>query len=402
MSAPQTIVPLVRRQETVRVLALSRLAALPAIFLGERLVQHPGPHSAPFEPLLAAATVYALITFAAAYAPRPRRLPPQLLAAFDFAFVWALTYTSGGPFSQLRYAFFLLPIGAALLLRPALTAAASAVVVVGYVVLALTYPASGTSADDFELTQGVYLIWMGLVAVLLAQLLARRAEQVERLSAGRGRLVAQALDAEDRERRRLASALHDDAVQNLLAARHELAAGGERAFVEQGLDRTIGQLRDAVFDLYPAALDHAGLAAALEAVAAHAGRRAGFRWEVKVDPNAEGLHDQLVFSLARELVINVTKHAQASALTVNVRRTGAELVLEVADDGVGLDPERLRAAPLEGHIGLASATERVEALDGALEIAAQPGQGTLVRARLPLAVAELGYASVPLDPRPQR
>ncbi|HEY4279573.1 MAG TPA: ATP-binding protein [Conexibacter sp.] len=402
MTGSPAIIPLAQRRETVRVLALSRLAALPAIFLGERLVAHPSPRSAPFEPLLAAATAYALLTFLAAYTPWPRRLPPQLLAALDFAFVWALTYTSGGPFSQLRYAFFLLPIGAALLLQPALTATASAVVVIGYVVLALTYPASGTSADDFELTQGVYLIWMGLVAVLLSQLLARRAAQVERLSAGRGRLVAQALDAEDRERRRLASALHDDAVQNLLAARHELAAGGERAFVEQGLDRTIGQLRDAVFDLYPAALDHAGLAAALEAVAAHAGRRAGFRWTVDVEPAAAGLHDQLIFSLARELVINVAKHAQAQALTVTVRRTASELLLEVADDGIGLDPARLRVAPLKGHIGLASATERVEALDGALEIAAEPGQGTLVRTRLPLAIAELadhGERSAPRQGR---
>lgn len=370
------------RGESVRIWALIRLAALPAIFLGERLVAHPSPRSDPFGPLLAAATVYALITFVLACRPQWRQLPVRLMAPLDLAFLWALTYTSGGPFSQLRYAFFLLPIGAALLLRPALTAAASLVVVVAYLGIALLYPTE--DAGDFELTQAVYLLWMGIVAVLLSRLLARRTDEVQRLSADRGRLVAQALDAEDRERRRLAAALHDDAVQNLLAARHELAGGGDLAFVQHGLDRTIAQLRDAVFDLYPAALDHAGLAAALEAVAAHAGRRAGFSWQVEVDDEAAGDHDQLVFSLARELLINVAKHAGAEHVTVRVRATPVELRLEVADDGRGLDPARLRSAPLEGHIGLASATERVEALDGELEIASEPGHGTLVRARIPL------------------
>lgn len=369
-------------RESVRVWALIRLAALPAIYLGERLVAHPTPRSDPFGPLLIAACAYAIVAAAVAYAPRVRQLPLQLLALLDLGFLWALTYTSGGPFSQLRYAFFLLPIGAALLLRPALTAAASLVVVISYVAIALLYPTR--DAGDFELTQAVYLVWMGIVAVLLSQLLARRADEVERLSADRGRLVAQALDAEDRERRRLAAALHDDAVQNLLAARHELAGGGDVAFVQHGLDRTISQLRDAVFELYPAALDHAGLAAALEAVAAHAGRRAGFAWQVEVSEEAVGLHDQLLFSLARELIINVAKHSGAANATVRVRATPAELLLEVADDGRGLDSARLRSAPLEGHIGLASATERVEALDGVLEIAAEPGHGTLVRARIPL------------------
>lgn len=372
------------RGESVRIWALIRLAALPAIYLGERLVAHPSPRSDPFEPLLAAATAYALVTAALAWSGRGRQPPVQLLVVLDLGFLWALTYTSGGPFSQLRYAFFLLPIGAALLLRPALTAAASLVVVLSYLAIALLYPTTG--AGDFELTQSVYLLWMGIVAVLLSQLLARRADEVARLSADRGRLVAQALDAEDRERRRLAGALHDEAVQNLLAARNELASGGgDLAFVQHGLDRTIEQLRDAVFDLYPAALDHAGLGAALEAVAAHAGRRAGFDWQVEVDADAAGgPHDQLLFSLARELIINVAKHADATHMTVRVRATPGELQLEVADDGRGLDPARLRRALLDGHIGLASATERVEALDGALEIASEAGQGTLVRARIPL------------------
>ena len=121
---------------------------------------------------------------------------------------------------------------------------------------------------------------------------------------------------------------------------------------------------------------------------------------VEVDPDAAGVRDALVFSIARELIANAVRHAHGTRIDVRVRRPPGELVVEVSDDGRGLDRERLRAAPREGHIGLASITERVEALDGRLEIASAPGQGTMVRARLPVedappAVAPAPPASVP-------
>jgi two-component system NarL family sensor kinase len=377
-----------------RALALVRIAALPVILAGERLVEHHPAQSELFVPILAVAAAYAVGALFVGYVPGGEVVPGSAYAALDLAFICALTYTSGGPFSQLRYAFFFLPLGAALLLGPRYTTAASLAAVLAYVLIALVHPATGDldEAVRLEVVFALYLMWIGLAAVLLSFLLTRRTDEVRELAESRGRLVAQALDAEDHERRRLAEALHDEAIQNLLAARQELSAanGHDLDLVRLGLDRTVEQLRDAVFDLHPYVLEHAGLTAALEALAEHQARRARFRWQVEVDEAAAGVHDQLVFSIARELVVNAAKHAGASELRVSVRRLDGDIVLEVADDGRGIDPRRVAAAPLAGHIGLASCAERVEALDGSLEIGPREEGGTRIRVTVPAEAALLG------------
>lgn len=219
--------------------------------------------------------------------------------------------------------------------------------------------------------------------------LSERSRRVAELAEGRGRLVAQALDAEDRERRALAEALHDEAIQNLLAAGHDLEDAAEGS--EDGLGRarfaislTVRQLREAVFELHPAVLRHAGLAAALRAVAAQQGRRGGFEARVEVDESATGIADSLVYSLAREQLVNAAKHAAATRVRVTLARRGEQIGLEVADDGRGMEPETRRRAAREGHIGLASSAERVEALGGRLEIESAPGEGTTLRTTLPV------------------
>jgi two-component system NarL family sensor kinase len=110
---------------------------------------------------------------------------------------------------------------------------------------------------------------------------------------------------------------------------------------------------------------------------------------VRVGPDAAGQHDQLVLSLARELLVNAAKHAEAHEVTVALARTDGQLLLEVADDGRGISPGRLADAPGEGHIGLASCAQRVEALGGRFVVGARPAGGTRVRATLPAAAEAL-------------
>lgn len=370
-----------------RRLALIRLAAVPVIFAGERLVDHPTLESDPFDYILAAATIYSFAAFFVVNSPRRPAVSRMVYAVLDLAFICALAYASGGAFSQLRYAFFLLPVGAAFLLTPTQTAGVSAVSVAAYLAVSLTHPATDRGRDlEFVLTQAVYLCWMALAAILLAQVLTRRAERIGQLATDRRRLVAQALDTEDRERRRLAEALHDHAIQNLLVARQELeddvpdATGIGRA--REGVDRTLRQLREAAFELHPYALEQAGLGAALLRVAEQEGERGGYASRVAVFPDATGVHDQLLFSVARELLVNAAKHAQANFVSLVVEREGDEIVLEVADDGKGIDPERRATALLEGHIGLASITERIEAIGGTLTISTALNRGTTVRTAL--------------------
>jgi PAS domain S-box-containing protein len=201
-------------------------------------------------------------------------------------------------------------------------------------------------------------------------------------------LTAEALEAEQAARRRISEALHDDAVQTLLAASQDVkeALQGQPESLERAaiaLDQTIGRLREAVFELHPIALEYGGLEAALKAIANYQGRRGQYQARVRVSRDAAGTHDLLIVAVARELLTNVAKHASAKQALLSVARTESNIVLQVSDDGRGMQPGDRRAALTLGHIGLASNAERVAAMGGTLEIISAPGEGTVVRALLP-------------------
>lgn len=255
---------------------------------------------------------------------------------------------------------------------------------------------TGVSAVVYAHT-GVAALGVYALALLVFQYMLRelklsqqRAGELAKLQSDRRRLVAQALDAEDRERQRLAEALHDDALQNLLAARQDLQEVGQNGGGESirrasaALDQTVQQLRAATFELHPAVLLHAGLESALRDVAERQAQRGGFEARVSVAPDAVGHADSLLFSLAREQLVNAAKHAGASVVSVTIERARDQLELEVADDGRGMEEGRASRAVAQGHIGLAAGAERVEAIGGRLEIISAPGAGTRIRTRLPV------------------
>jgi two-component system NarL family sensor kinase len=237
--------------------------------------------------------------------------------------------------------------------------------------------------------------FLDALATFLATAIERLRHEAEiaALAALRGRLVAENLEAEERARRRISEELHDGALQDLLAARQDLveaAGSGDGTtrhemlgYAREGVERAVKLLREAVHALHPVVLQHGGLEAAMRAAADQAARVGGFTPDVSVEPGATGLRDELVMSLARELLSNCAKHAGARHVGVTVARDGGALVLEVADDGRGLDAAEVAAAPLEGHIGLASLIQRVQAVGGTVDLDGARGRGTTVRARLP-------------------
>jgi PAS domain S-box-containing protein len=221
----------------------------------------------------------------------------------------------------------------------------------------------------------------------------RHEAEIAGLAALRGRLVAENLEAEERARQRISEQLHDGALQDLLAARQDLVEAegpdpGTRkemlGYARHGIERAVQRLREAVHALHPVVLQHGGLEAAVQAAADHAARQGGFRPAVTVEPEAAGLRDELVMSLAYELLANAAKHAAADTVAIAVRRDDGHVLLEVADDGRGLDAGAMAAAPLSGHIGLASLVQRVEAVGGTLDVETGDRRGTTVRARLPI------------------
>jgi two-component system, NarL family, sensor kinase len=109
-------------------------------------------------------------------------VPRAAYPVIDLALIVGLTYTSGGAFSQVRFAFFLLPVGAAFLMSARGTAMWSLISVVSYLTVSLTHPATDRGADvRFVLSQTLYLAWIGIAAVLLATVLTSRARRVEEL-----------------------------------------------------------------------------------------------------------------------------------------------------------------------------------------------------------------------------
>ena len=200
-------------------------------------------------------------------------------------------------------------------------------------------------------------------------------------------LVAQVMDAEDQGRRRIAQLIHDDSLQTLLAANQELieAAPG-RAQVQRAhevVEAAIARLREAMMALHPVTLEQGGFEQALGAVARGAARQGGFEIVIDLDPEAIDHEDELLLSIARELLTNAARHSGASAVSVALRNTGEAMELEVTDDGPGIAPGRRDEALAEGHIGLASVNERVRAAEGQFEVETSAA-GTRALARLPL------------------
>jgi PAS domain S-box-containing protein len=216
----------------------------------------------------------------------------------------------------------------------------------------------------------------------------KQSKAIADLAQARGELVSQLILAEERTRQRIAQVLHDDALQLLLAAHQDLleAAPGREGVTraQHALEGTIERLREAVAALHPVTHQRGDLQTALGAIVRESATRGGFRYTVRVEPDASGIEDELVLSACRELVSNVAKHAKASRCAVSVDRNGDMVRLEVADDGVGIPAGRQETALREGHIGLASTLQRMQAIGGDSDVSSTEGKGTVVRASIPI------------------
>ena len=371
-----------------RGIALLRLALVPILVI-ELPNSRAGLTVDVYPVVVALLAIYATVMLAAGIVPRAPVPAPIVQALIDLVLIAALVYTSGGESSPFRFAFYVLPIIAALRLSPRLTAAWVALALVAFLAVTLRHPATSLPDDLVVLIdEALTLIWIGAAAVMLSALVGRREQRYVELAKSSQRLVQQSLKAEAHERHRLAQVLHDDAIQNLLLARQEVTdlergvpGSAERA--HRALDATHDQLRDEVFAMHPVGLERAGLAAVLRQLGDQAGRRGHFDVDVDVDDAASEVRSDLVYWVVRELLANAAQHAGASRVHVTARKDAGALRLTVDDDGVGFPPERLEQALTDGHIGLASVTERIRSVGGQIAITGVDGQGTTVTATIP-------------------
>lgn len=376
--------------EVERRVAWLRMLAIPLIVAAETL-PHPKEERSDFYIGVAVVSVYALAMLVWVYKRKVTTEFGILGTALDVAAITALVALSGGAYSEARLTYFLVPIAVAFRFRPGLTALASSVTVVAYVLQAVAHPAhTKPQAAQLIAVQAGYLLLIGLAAVLLSAVLEQRTRQISELAERRRELIAEALSAGERERRALAEGLHDHAIQNLLSARHDLeeagladgAAAEALARADAAVDTTIGELREAVFELHPYVLEQSGLEAALRAAGQRAARRGGFR--VHFDLSYPRRHPQevLLFGAARELLTNAAMHSQAANVSVALWENNGSIELAVRDDGQGFDIGQLPQRIAAGHIGLQSQRERVESAGGRFEIKSTPGRGTSVEIKL--------------------
>ena len=210
----------------------------------------------------------------------------------------------------------------------------------------------------------------------------RKAQEAE-LRASRSRIVEAADDA----RMRLERNLHDGAQQRLVSLSLALrlaqarlrddpeAANQLLSNASEELNQALAELRELARGIHPAVLTDRGLPAALEALAA----RAPLPVELSADleERLPGPVEAAAYYVVAEALTNVAKYSEASAVEVRAQRHNGRVVVEVADDGVG------GADPALGS-GLRGLADRVEALDGELEVESAAGTGTTVRAVIPL------------------
>ncbi|HEU4973957.1 MAG TPA: sensor domain-containing protein [Baekduia sp.] len=208
--------------------------------------------------------------------------------------------------------------------------------------------------------------------------------RLEELRVSRLRIV----EATDAARRRIERDLHDGAQQQLVALALEIRLLRARAREHEELhalidglsDRlssALAELRELARGIHPSILTERGLAPAIRSLADRA--PVVVDTHLEVDGRLAAPVESAAYFVVAEALTNVVKYAEASEVMVAVRRADGDILVEVADDGVG-------GVDVQSGSGLRGLQDRLAAVDGRLDIESPPGHGTRLRARIPAEV----------------
>ncbi len=201
-------------------------------------------------------------------------------------------------------------------------------------------------------------------------------------------------DTFEEEAKRIAHALHDEAGQLLASvylaleeiSRDLPAARGRLQEVRKLLDGIEDELRRLSHELRPTILDDLGLAPALEFLAEGVSARSGLAVTVEApkDRRLPPAIETALYRTVKEALTNVTRHAQASRVRVEVGRRTRAIFCSVRDDGKGFDIAEVLSRKGGRGFGLAGIGERLRALGGTLDINSAPGKGTELVITIPV------------------
>lgn len=289
--------------------------------------------------------------------------------------------------------FAIVPMIAATQLRPAVSVAVVVPTVVVYFLSSAL--ARGPNGEPWSLIamRTLVIATLALGSVLLSMVQRSRVSTIGSLAAQRAHLLDDTVRIEERERRELAENLHDGALQYVLGARQELDAlrdGSDPDALgraDQALREASRLLRSTLGELHPAVLEQAGLAAALDDLAASVESRTTLRISVDTAgwPGEQRTpSDAILFTTARELLTNVVKHADARTVELTAELDDGRARVVVVDDGRGVNDADLQRKVADGHIGLMSRRVRLEQQGGSLTVLRRPTGGTAAIAEVPV------------------
>ena len=226
----------------------------------------------------------------------------------------------------------------------------------------------------------------------------QRARRLAEKQRERMRQLAQrVVEAQEKERERIARELHDESGQSLTSLKISLdmirmMVPDELADIKQGLgdvleltDKTMSNLRLLSHNLRPPGLDVYGLTAALEGLCHDFNAHSPLSLQFSGDelPDLDPLPALSLYRFAQEAITNAVKHAQAEEIHVKLTQQSDKIVLTVTDDGIGfMPPDFNEAVPADGA-GLIGMIERLEMVGGSLSITSKPGEGSRLTAVIP-------------------
>ena len=245
--------------------------------------------------------------------------------------------------------------------------------------------------------EGKFLYGIGMLEDISVR--KRAEEQLKTYQERLRSLASQLALAEERERRRIATVLHDEVGQALALARIKLGeladASPRKEFtariqaIYEMIEQVLNRARSLTFELSPPVLYELGLGDALDWLLEEFREQYPARWEFKGKRLSPPLEDDVrvtLFQGARELLFNIVKHARARTVSVRVECGPAEVRIRVEDAGVGFAAHEFWSNPraMTGF-GLFSVRERLESLGGRLDTDSWPGGGARMTLAAPLA-----------------
>jgi signal transduction histidine kinase len=236
-----------------------------------------------------------------------------------------------------------------------------------------------------------------LIGYIVSSLVAEQRRQRGELAQANRKLVRYATALEEltisRERNRLARELHDTLAHTLSGLVVQLEAIATiwgsmppkaSAMLEQALDTAragLSETRRALQDLLATPLEDLGLTLAIRSLAENAAARGGLSLQLDFPGPIDDLSPevkQAYYRVAQEALENVIKHANASQVSVSLKCSADQLILEVSDDGIGFDKDSITS---HDQLGVKGMRERAELIGGTLEVEGHVGQGITIRLR---------------------